>query len=70
MLDKCTDTGCQLRNACKRFTEPPEKNQTYFKASPRWRDECDFYFPNGTNLEEQRQELAEERKSFIQDVMN
>ena len=70
MIEKCTDPECERRKDCKRFTEPPEKKQQYFKASPRWRDECDFYISNGTNLQEQRDEIAEEKKSFIQDVMN
>jgi hypothetical protein len=56
MIEKCTDPECERRKDCK--------------ASPRWRNECDFYISNGTNLQEQRDEIAEERQSFIQDVMN
>jgi hypothetical protein len=70
MTNKCLDSQCDRRANCKRFTEPPEKNQQYFKASPRWLQECDFYISNGTNPQEQREEDYEERQSFIQDVMN
>ena len=70
MTDKCADTGCNRRETCKRFTEQPEKNQQYFKTTPRWIQECDFFISNGTNAQQQREEDYDERQSFIQDVMN
>ena len=70
MNEKCNDNECPRRNECKRFTEPPEPKQKYFEKSPRWLQECDMFFSNGTNLQEQREELVEERQSFIRDVMN